>query len=315
MAASLVIGGNGFLGSHVVDALAAAGDTVTVFDRFSSRPMYTAPDVRSVVGDFESHADLRVALEGQQKLFHFLSTTTPVTAENDPSMDVRTNLSASVELFELAVQAGVQRVFFASTGGAIYGDQAGHLINEMVVPQPVSPYAIGKLAIEGYLRYFRRKHGLQSVSFRISNPYGPRQHPQKRQGVIPIFLQRIAEGQPVIVFGDGSMVRDYLYVKDAARMVALAAAGDPQHDVYNIGSGTGVSVNELIAVAREVTGRSVRVQQVEQPVTFVNRSVLDASRFTREFDLAASVSLREGMERTWQATVGNLTAGGQGATA
>lgn len=315
MAASLVIGGNGFLGSHVVDALVEAGDTVTVFDRFSAPPMYTAPGVRSVVGDFESHADLRVALEGQQKLFHFLSTTTPIAAENDPSMDVRTNLSASVELFELAVQAGVQRVFFASTGGAIYGDQAGELINELVVPQPVSPYAIGKLAIEGYLRYFRRKHGLQSVSFRISNPYGPRQHPHKRQGVIPIFLQRIADGQPVIVFGDGSMVRDYLYVEDAARMVTVASAGEPQHDVYNIGSGIGVSVNELVAVAREVTGRSVEVQHIEQPVTFVNRSVLDVSRFSQEFKLRASVSLREGMERTWRATVGDLIADGQGDTA
>lgn len=315
MAASLVIGGNGFLGSHVVDALVELGDTVTVFDRFSSRPTYTASDVRSVVGEFESHADLRGALEGQQNLFHFLSTTTPMTAENDPSMDVRTNLSASVELFELAVQAGVQRVFFASTGGAIYGDQAGQLVTEMVVPQPLSPYAIGKLAIEGYLRYFRRKHGLQSVSFRISNPYGPRQHPQKRQGVIPIFLQRIADGQPVKVFGDGSMVRDYLYVEDAARMVTVAAAGEPRHDVYNIGSGIGVSVNELLAVAREVTGRPVEVQHTEQPVTFVNRSVLDVSRFSQEFGLTASVSLREGMERTWRATVSEQPTEGPGDTA
>src|SRR5690606_14386344 len=118
-----------------------------------------------------------------------------------------------------AVEAGVKHVAFASTGGAIYGEQDDESITEYAVPRPLSPYAIGKLAIEGYLRYFHRKHGLRSVSFRISNPYGPRQHPHKRQGVIPIFLQRIAEGLPVEVFGDGSMVRDYLYVEDAARMV------------------------------------------------------------------------------------------------
>lgn len=302
MVTSLVIGGNGFLGSHVVDALVEFGHTVTAFDRFSSQPAYTAAGVRSMVGDFMSPADLRDALEGQQNLFHFLSTTTPMTAENEPSMDVRTNLAMSVDLFGLAVQAGVQRVFFASTGGSIYGDQVDQPITETAVPRPLSPYAIGKLAIEGYLRYFRRKHGLQSVSFRISNPYGPRQHPAKRQGVIPIFLQHIANGQPVEVFGDGSMVRDYLYAEDAARMVAAAAIADPRHDVYNVGSGIGVSVNEVLAVARDVTGCPVEVKYTGQPVTFVNRAVLDVSRFSQEFGLRASVSLREGMERTWRAT-------------
>src|SRR5690606_13571636 len=167
---------------------------------------------------------------------------------------------------------------------------------------PVSPYAIGKLAIEGYLRYFRAKHGLESVSFRISNPYGPRQHPHRKQGVIPIFLQQIADGRPITVFGDGSMVRDYVYVEDLAAMVASTVGCSPAHPVYNLGSGAGTSVAELLELARAVTGREVEVVHEPQPVTFVNRSVLDVSRFVGEFGVRPAVSLREGMEFTWQDT-------------
>ena len=202
MANCLVVGANGFLGSHLVDVLSARGHHVTAFDRFSGEQRYTATGVRRLVGDFMNRADLRGALEGQQHVFHFLSTTSPATSEGDPTLDVRTNVAGSIALFELAVDAGVERIAFASTGGAIYGDQTSALITEQALAMPISPYAIGKLTIEGYLRYFERKHGLQSVSFRISNPYGPRQHPHTKQGVIPIFLQRIAEGLPVTVLGD-----------------------------------------------------------------------------------------------------------------
>jgi UDP-glucose 4-epimerase len=173
VARCVVVGGNGFLGSYMVDELVAQGHEVTAFDRFSaSTPAYTASGVRTVVGDFLNTADLHDMLGGQDYVFHFLSTTTPASAEDDPSLDVRTNVSQSVQMLELAVEAGVSKVYFASTGGAIYGDQDAPLIGEDSLPVPVSPYAIGKQAIEGYLRYFHRKHGLESVSFRISNPYG-----------------------------------------------------------------------------------------------------------------------------------------------
>lgn len=306
MADCLVIGGNGFLGSHLVDALAERGHRVTAFDRFSSEPLYAAQGVTRVVGDFMNRAELSDALAGQQNVFHFLSSTTPATSEDDPILDVHTNLAGSVTLFELAVEAGARRVFFASTGGAIYGDQPAERITENTLPLPISPYAIGKQAIEGYLRYFHRRHGLESVSFRISNPYGPRQHPNKKQGVIPIFLQRIAEGLPITVLGDGTMVRDFVYVEDVARMVAETVDGVPAHPVYNIGSGHGATVNDVLALAREVTGREVSVQYAPRPVTFVDRSVLDVGRYVAEFGQSASVSLREGMERTWQDTLEQL---------
>lgn len=300
MAECLVIGGNGFLGSHVVDALVRAGHSVAAFDRFGTEPpQFAERDVEVISGDFLNVADVRSAVAGRDVVLHFLSTTDPASAEEDPRLDIRTNLTSSVDLFEACADAGVGCVYFASTGGAIYGDQDRAVFRETDVTLPVSPYAIGKQAIEAYLRYFRRKRGLASVSFRISNPYGPRQNPAKRQGVIPIFLRRLAHGQPIVVYGDGSMVRDYLYVEDMAEMVATAVSRQAMHEVYNLGSGTGTSLTELIEHLATATGVVPEVQYAPKPATFVDHVTLDVARFAEEFGPFTATPLTEGIRRTW----------------
>lgn len=305
MVASVVIGGNGFLGSYLVESLVERGHEVTVFDRFSHDPVVPFPEpVRLVTGDVSDVAALRKAFEGAHTVAHLASSSTPIDSRDDPTADVRLNLASTVAMLQAAVDSGVERVVFASSGGAIYGDQPVFRVTEEAVPLPVSPYAIGKLAIEGYLRYFRAEHGLDSVSLRISNPYGPRQRPHRRQGVIPIFLERIREGRPIEVFGDGSMVRDYVFVSDAARMFAAVLDTSAQHRVYNLGSGEGTSVAALVELCGEVTGREVEVVRVPTPPTFVDKIVLDVSRFTSEFGVSASVGLRDGIERTWRAVSG-----------
>ncbi len=300
MARCLIVGANGFLGSHLLDELVRRGHEVTAFDRFSARDVaWDAPDVERRSGDFLNRADVAAAVAGQEYVFHFISTTTPASAENDPSMDARTNIASSIDLFELCVDAGVRKVYFASTGGAIYGDQPGALLSEQALPQPVSPYAIGKLAIEGYLQYFARKYDLDSVAFRISNPYGPRQRSGKVQGVIPIFLRQVLAGQPVTVFGDGAMVRDYVFVEDAVSMVADTVGTAAEHNLYNIGSGTGTSVLDLLSVIEDVTGRTPQVAFAPTPATFLEHTVLDTTRFTSEFGRSPLLGLHEGIERTW----------------
>lgn len=300
VARCLVIGGNGFLGSHVVDALAAQGHDVSSFDRFGLlAPQHVAEGVRTLSGDFLNVVDVRDAVHGQDHVLHFLSTTDPRTAEGDPTLDIRTNLLASIELFRACAEAHVEHLWFASTGGAIYGDQDRRVFREEDLPLPVSPYAIGKLAIEGYLRYFERKVGLRSTSLRISNPYGTRQNPAKRQGVIPIFLREIARGRPVTVFGDGSMVRDYVYVKDVASMVAEAVTRGAAHDLYNIGSGTGTSIDELLTAISAATGLVPEVNHVPAPPTFVDHVTLDVSRFADEFGPHRLTPLVDGVRATW----------------
>lgn len=308
MARCLVVGANGFIGSHLVDELVSAGHTVTAFDRFSgSTAMFASDSVRIVAGDFMNVADIAEAVDGQDFVFHFLSTTTPATAENDPTMDVRTNLASSIELFQHSVDAGVQKIFFASTGGAIYGDQPGEHLSENIRPLPVSPYAIGKLAIEGYLRYFRTKHGIDTVAFRISNPYGPRQRPHKKQGVIPIFLNRMQAGLPIVLFGDGTMVRDYQYVDDTVKMIVGTVGHTLAHDVYNIGSGTGATLTEVLRVMREVTGIEPMIEHKPTPSTYLDRVVLDVSRYRDQFGPMAPMTLEHGIRATWDHLVNEET--------
>ncbi|MBC7595410.1 MAG: NAD-dependent epimerase/dehydratase family protein [Kineosporiaceae bacterium] len=302
MANALVVGANGFLGSHLVDALAAAGHRVRAFDRFSGErgPIYTAPNVELRRGEFLSRTDLESAVEGQDLVFHFLSTTTPATAERDPTLDVRTNIAQTIELLESCVSAGVQHFYFASTGGAIYGNQGKHLYSEGDRALPVSPYAIGKLTIEHYLRYFQAMHGLDSTILRISNPYGSRQHSTKLQGFIPIALRHIMRGEKVVQFGDGSMVRDYIYVEDAVQMILRIVASGNKSELYNIGSGHGSAVEDVITALRAVTLVDFEIERVAVPPTFVNRVVLDIDRYRSQFGEFTALSLADGIERTFR---------------
>lgn len=301
MARALVVGANGFVGSHLVDSLVAAGHEVTAFGRFSSvGPMFTASGVRILRGEFLSRADLDLAVAGQDYVFHFLSTTNPATAESDPSLDVRTNVVQTIELLEACVAAGVGHLYFASTGGAIYGPQGKSVYVETDPTLPVSPYAIGKLSIESYLRYFEVMHGLRSTTFRISNPYGTRQPPHRRQGLIPIALRQIALGAPVVRFGDGSMVRDYLYVQDLVSMITRTVGSVPNHKLYNLGSGVGHSVSEVFDALRRVTGVDFAIEERAVPATFVDSVVLDTARFRAEFGDFPLTTLDEGVAHTYE---------------
>lgn len=303
MANCLVLGANGFIGSHLVDSLVHAGHSVRAFDRFSAGDINfsTSSQVETMAGNYLNRADLEEALKGMEYVFHFISTTSPASAENDPVVDIETNIRMSVELFKLCVNAKVKKVLFASSGGAIYGEsQIAATHNEQDQTLPVSPYAIGKLTIENYLRYFHKKFQLDYTVYRIANPYGERQPAGRRQGVIPIFLEKVANDKEVAIYGDGTMVRDYIYVKDVTQMIAASFDQTHQHNVYNIGSGKGNTINEIIECIETVTSKIVNKRYEAIPITFVDKVVLDVRRFEDEFGLRAQTSLLEGIRATYQ---------------
>jgi UDP-glucose 4-epimerase len=295
-----VLGGNGFLGSSLVDELAAAGHRVTVFDRFSRGSVFTATGVRAVKGDLADADAVADAVSGQQVVFHFGGATTPASSLRDPLAEVQREVATTVTMLTAAAERGVERVVFASTGGAIYGDVGPEPASEQTAPAPISPYGIGKLAVEGFLRYFADAAGLDTIALRISNPYGPRQRADREQGLIPILLRRIASGEPVLVYGDGSMVRDYVFAPDVARQVARLANAAHAHPVYNVGSGRPHSIAEVLAVAVSVTGRRATVERRDAPRGFVTRSLIDVTRFDTEFGRTATVELADGIDRTWR---------------
>lgn len=301
MPRALVVGGNGFIGSHLVDALVDKGFDVSVFDQFSrSEPHWEREGPTILDGNFLNRGDVSEAVKGMDLVVHMLSTTDPATAQKDPTLDLRTNVLASIALFEECVSAGVGHVYYSSSGGAIYGDQDVRLFSEESRTLPISPYAIGKLTIESYLRFFSREYGLRSTTFRISNPYGTRQNPHKRQGIIPIFLRDLLMDRPLTVMGDGSMVRDYIYVNDLAGLLAEMMSVGPRRQVYNVGSGIPTSINDIVRCVVEVTGKNPEIVHVETPTTYVKHVTLDISRLRGEFGDPKTTSLKDGIAKTWE---------------
>lgn len=305
MARCLVLGANGFIGSHVVDLLAENGHFIRCFDRYKSNIIqftnHGHHDVEIFNGDFLSSKSLEEALEGIEYVFHFISTTNPIISEKDPKLDIETNIRYSVELLELCVKKRVKRVIFASTS-AIYGDhpEIDAPIQEDTKLQPISPYAIGKLAIEQYFRFFKKKYGLDHLILRVSNPYGARQNILGGQGVIPTFLNCVRNNEPVTIYGDGSMVRDYIFVKDLAKVIAHIFDKETKHSVYNVGSGKGHSVLQIVAAIEKVVGKTLEQQHVEAPASFVKKIILDTTRLESEFGVHCNTTLEEGIEKTWE---------------
>lgn len=298
----LVLGANGFIGSHIVDRLVEGGYLVRAFDGFTSNMtrFNTSDDVEIFQGNFLNQSDIQRSLKGIDYVIHLVSTTTPAAAEADPLIDIETNIRGSVELFQACVAAGVKRVIYSSSGGTVYGEREGvEPEREDDRTEPVSPYGIAKLTVEHYLRYFRVKHGLSSTVFRIANPYGERQPLFRKQGVIPIFIEKALKDEQITILGDGSMVRDYIYVKDVADMMVRTLSITPKHEVYNIGSGVGYSVNQVVEEIELAAGIKMKKKHAEAPSTFVHTSLLDICRYEDEFGAYIKTGLSVGIKRTY----------------
>jgi UDP-glucose 4-epimerase len=306
MSRIVVFGADGFIGRHLVNRLSEVSDnSIVAFDKFShyqlgsDHPFGKLSNVTVVPGDFFNRDDLVNVLNGGDYVFHLISTTNPATTNNDPLIDIDTNIRGSVELFEACVEQKVKKVIFFSSGGTVYGDIDSDQISELSTPAPRSPYGIGKLTIEHYLRYFKHRSGLDYIVYRAANPYGPGQNIHGKQGVVPVFLYHYLVKEPITIYGDGSMVRDYLFIDDLIAMVVDSYRQANKFPEYNLGSGSGKSVNELIKYIESCTGYSVDKKHVPAPQSFVNKIVLDISRFNNEFGIKPPVSLEDGIKRTW----------------
>jgi UDP-glucose 4-epimerase len=296
---ALVLGGCGFIGSHVVDALMDAGHKVRVLDRAPEAFRPPVPGVEYRLASFADPPALAEALEGIEVVVHLISTTVPATSNLDPASDVDGNLIGSLRLLQLMVQKHTPRILFLSSGGTVYGVPKSVPIREDHALRPVCSYGVVKVAIENYLHMFHHLYGLQYVVLRASNAYGERQGHLGVQGVIATFLDKIRNNEDVDVWGDGGVVRDYVYAKDLAQLCSLAALANGP-GIYNAGSGRGHSLNEILEALRAVTGRPVRVNTRPARAYDVPRVVLDVARARERFGWRPSTDLVSGLERTWQ---------------
>lgn len=307
MAKIVILGANGFIGRHLVKRLSQdrPGDAIIAFGHFTNymigggHDFDNLPNVVVFPGDFSIKSSIEEAVTGADYVFHLISTTTPAISHNDPYVEIDINVRYSLEAMEACVAAKVKRFIFLSSGGTVYGDVDSDTIHEDILPHPRSPYGIGKLTIEHYLRYFKYNNQLDYIVYRVANPYGPGQNIHGKQGIIPIFLNSYLNKEPVNIYGDGMMIRDYIYIDDVVNMIAHTFDRKTKYSVYNIGSGTGATINDVVQAIEEHIGDSVDKIFQEVPAVFVRKSVLNISRFTDEFKITPFTTLLDGIGKTW----------------
>ncbi len=303
----LVTGGAGFIGSHVADAYLSRGDAVWIVDDLSSGRRENVPAgaefVRMEIGD-AALEELFGDVGGFDVVNHHAAQIDVRRSVADPRADAATNVDGLLNVLECARRHRVGRLVFVSSGGVVYGEPEATPTPETAAKAPLSPYGVAKLAAEHYLHYYRRVHGLRSVALRYSNVFGPRQDPHGEAGVVAIFSQRLLAGEPLVVYGDGTQTRDYVYVGDvvAANLALTDAATGEEAGIdaaaYNVGTGRETSVLELAEALMAVAGRRVPLRTAPERKGELRRSSLDVTKLTG-LGWAPATSLEAGLRRTY----------------
>lgn len=303
---ALVTGGAGFIGSHLVERLLAAGHEVRVLDDLSSgrnAGLLERLGVELVVGDAADPGTAAAAVRGCDAVCHLAAVASVAASVEEPLRTLRANLVSTVAVLEAAAAGGVSRFVYASSA-AVYGRNQELPLREDARPQPLSPYAADKLAGEHYLAHHHRSGALRGHAFRFFNVYGPRQDPASPySGVISVFLDRAAAGLPLVVHGDGRQTRDFVYVADVVDVLARAAEGqgdegDAELPVTNLGRGASVSVLELVEAVGEALGSRPRVEFGPPRPGDVRHSRADVTLLARRFGSVPATPLAEGLRAT-----------------
>jgi len=296
----LVTGGAGFIASHIVDAYIAAGHHVEIVDNLvtgreqniNPRAVFHRADIRDAeaVGRIFAGAAFDV-------VNHHAAQMDVRRSVADPVYDASVNVLGVLTLLEAAMKTGVRRFVFASSGGAIYGEQDAFPADEKHATRPISPYGVAKLTTEQYLYYYHAVYGVQSVCLRYANVYGPRQNPEGEAGVVAIFTTRMLKGEQPVINGDGKQTRDYVFVGDVVRANVLAL-GLSGFRLLNVGTGVESDVNMLFREIRRLTGSSCDERHGEAKKGEQMRSVLSADALQALTGWKPTVALSEGLEQT-----------------
>ena len=303
MTSTLVTGGAGFIGSHLVEELLAKGHRVRVLDNFSSgrqeRLEPFAGGVEIVEGDLRSRPTVREAVDGVDFVLHQAAVPSVPQSVEDPVTTNDVNVGGTLNLLEAARDAGVKRLINASSC-SVYGDTETVPNTEDMVPKPISPYAVSKLTGEFYCRVFSQLFGLETVSLRYFNAFGPGMDPGSAYAaVIAIFTVGLIEGRPLTINGDGTFARDFTYVKNVvdANTRALEAEG-VSGEVFNVGCGATTSLNEVVEILRELLQTEGNIRHGPERPGDIRRSLAGIDKARRKLGYVPQVTVREGIERT-----------------
>ena len=295
----LVTGGAGFIGSHIVDQFVQEGHRVSVIDDLSTGK-------RKQVHREAAFYKLDVCSRQVEQVFkkehpvaivHMAAQMNVRKSTEDPGFDAKVNIMGTLRILELAVRYGARKILFTSSGGTVYGEQEAFPASEAHPTRPLSPYGISKLTCEYYLEYYRHVAGLKYVALRLANVYGPRQNADGEAGVVAIFTQQMLAGEQPRINGNGFQTRDYVYVGDVVEAVRAAFVSSVE-GVFNVGTGTETTVNEIFTRLKELT--NARCREIHGPAKKgeQSRSVLGAGKLEKETDWTPNVSLSEGLAET-----------------
>lgn len=290
----LVLGGNGFIGSHIVEHLLKDGHDVRIFDRSANRWQPPHPQVSYFVGDFSDAPMLAEAMQGVHAVVHSISTTVPSTSNLDPIADIQSNLVNSVQLMRMMAMTGVSRLVFISSGGTVYGVPQQLPVAENHPLNPICSYGVVKLAIEKYMGMFECLHGVRALILRASNPFGPLQGHGGVQGAVATFMQKIMAEEKITIWGDGSVRRDFLYVTDLAELCRKAVVSE-EAGVFNAGCGQGYTLSELIVAIEGVVGKKALVNYEQARKFDIQDIVLDIQKARQTFNWAPQVQFEQGL--------------------
>lgn len=293
-------GASGFIGGALCRRLVASGFEVVCLLR-SPRPPVAG--VRIVQGSLQDAEAVAECVAGAQVCVHLASSSGPSLANADIVSDLEVNLRGGVSLIHACVEASVRRFVLISSGGTVYGPTKQVPIPEGALLSPLNAYGAVKAALETYLGVYHHKFGIQRRVLRLSNPFGPSQASSKGQGVIPIFMDLVRGNRPIEIWGDGSAVRDYLYIDDVIAAIVMVLSDEGSEHTFNIGSGVGRDLNQVISSIERIAGRRAEVRYKPARSEDVRVNILDCSRARTALGWQPEVAFEVGMERTWAGRV------------
>lgn len=292
-----VLGAGGFIGGALTQALTSQVNSLKAFGRNVS-PAHGLNNCHWVRGDFSNETDLYNAVDGADVVYHLVNAGTPASSNLEIYADLQSNVANTVRLLEVCKVTKVKRVIFVSSGGTVYGLPDVVPTPESGNTNPICAYGISKLSIEKYLGLYEYLHNIDFRVLRLSNPYGPRQLAKAGQGVVAAFMSMALRGAPVECWGDGTVVRDYIYISDAVGALIKAAVHQGEDRVFNIGSGTGVTLNDLIRGIEHAAKVRVKINYSPSRLVDVPVSILDITRAKASLDWSPQISLTDGLGLT-----------------
>lgn len=295
MSRILVVGGSGFLGQHLIESLLSDGKDIRNLD--VTRPLFMDKRLEFIEGSFTDTKLIKEAIDDCEIVFHLASTTIPKTSNLNPHYDIETNLNGTIELLDQSVKKKVKKFIFISSGGTVYGIPRTLPVPEEHSTNPICSYGIVKLAIEKYIYFYQHHHGLNASILRLSNPYGRYQKIGAGQGAVTTFCHKALAGETIEVWGDGTVVRDFIYVHDAIRAMMYAIYSDTFKQAINIGYGSGISINQIIQIIESILGYEINKKYFEARAFDVPEIYLDIRNAKEILGWEPKVSIEEGIQK------------------